>query len=156
MVRKGRGMKRWTESEANWLREHYRELGAAECARRIGCDVERVHWKASALGLAQRGYRHWRTDEVRVMRENYAYRGAAWCADVLRRSIASVRSFARVHGIQQQRRRWTQQELDGLREVYAGKMRVRDFASRWNRSPAACVYMAGEIGIRKKRARKDR
>lgn len=144
-------MKRWTESEANWLREHYQTLGAAECARRIGCDVERVHWKASALGLAQRGYRHWRTDEVRLVTENYAYQGAKWCADVLRRSVNSVRGYARAHGLQMAKRPWTPAEVDGLRAVYASGGSVQDYADRIGRKKTACTEKARQIGLRHRR-----
>lgn len=146
-------MKRWTESEANWLLEHYAMLGAAECARRIGCDVKRVHWKASALGLAQRGYRHWRTDEVRLMRENYTHKGAVWCADVLRRSLKSVRGYARAHGLQIAKRPWTPAEVDGLRAVYASGGSVRDFAERIGRTKTACTEKARAMGIRHRRWR---
>ena len=146
-------MKRWTESETNWLREHYAMLGAAECARRIGCDVERVHWKASALGLAQRGYRHWRTDEVRLVTENYTYRGAVWCADVLRRSVNRIRGYARAHGLQMAKRPWTPAEVDGLRAVYAEGGSVREFAERIGRAKTACTEKARAIGLRHRRWR---
>lgn len=146
-------MKRWTESEANWLREHYAMLGAAECARRIGCDVERVHCKASALGITQRPYRQWRTDEAKTVAENYTYRGAAWCADVLRRSVNSVRGYARAHGLQMAKRPWTDAELDGLRAVYASGGSVGDFAERIGRKKAACVERARAIGLRHRRWR---
>ena len=151
MVREGGSMKRWTESEANWLREHYQTLGAAECARRIGCDVERVHWKASALGVSHRAYRHWRTDEVRLVTENYTHRGAAWCADVLRRSVNSVRGYARAHGLQMAKRPWTDAELDGLRAVYASGGSVREFAERIGRAKTACTEKARVMGLRHRR-----
>ena len=142
---------KWTESEANWLREHYQTLGAAECARRIGCDVARVHWKASALGLAQRGYRQWRTDEAKTVAENYVFRGAQWCADVLRRSVNSVRGYARAHGLQMAKRPWTDAELDGLRAVYASGGSVQEYADRIGRKKAACVERARAMGLRHRR-----
>lgn len=144
-------MKNWTDSEADWLREHYRELGAAECARRIGCDVERVHWKASALGITQRPYRQWRTDEARTVAENYAYHGAQWCADVLRRSVNSVRGYARAHGLQMAKRPWTPAEVDGLRAVYTSGGSVREFAERIGRAKTACTEKARAMGLRHRR-----
>lgn len=144
---------KWTESEANWLCEHYAMLGAAECARRIGCSVERVHWKASALGVSRRDYRHWRTDEAKTVAENYAYHGAKWCADVLRRSVNSVRGYARAHGLQMAKRPWTDAELDGLRAVYASGGSVGEFAERIGRAKTACTEKARSMGLRHRRWR---
>ena len=91
--------KRWTAAEADYLRDHYRTLGAKACAEALGMSLERVHMKAAREGLAMRNYRFWRPSEARIVQEHYASRGARFCADVLHRSIGSVRYYARIHGL---------------------------------------------------------
>ena len=138
--------KKWTESEAAYLRKYYPRKGAKYVALHLDRSTNAVISKAMNLGIVVNGFRHWEIREDNYIKRHYSDRKPSSIGKTLKRSIRAVLHRAQHLGLTKKRgRAWTDEEKKFLCTYYHDRSKsLEEIASQLRRSLKSVCLLTGK------------
>ena len=147
--------KAWTAEEDEIIKAHYPQMGASVASLFQGRRTESACLtRAYVLGVrASIKEAKWSEGELKILKENYPSMGGnvqellPGRTETACRTMAKKLELTRTHRKPSMGKRWTDEELEILKEIYpeAGTAGVQKLLP--HRSVAACETMANKIGV---------
>jgi DNA-binding CsgD family transcriptional regulator len=129
--------KKWTEAEAEFLREHAQDYTAAELARELGCRPTQVYGAVRRLGLSTRGREDKWTSQDRVDLQLYRRQGLTHeeISEKMGRSVDAIRVKSRRIGATRRQVHvpWTDDDVARLHQLFEETKDFREIAAAMGR-----------------------
>lgn len=151
----------WTAGEVLQLKRYLGASSVETIAKVLGRPVDEVRTQIDSLGQVQRNGR-WTREEVAELKRIYGTRTDEDLAAIFGRSVESIQTQAASLALAKDKAflrrinhrkvtrmpRWTDQELDTLRELYPHRPNL-EIARRLDRSVKSVVSKAHNMGLKK-------
>ena len=139
--------RRWTQEEDMFLREHFKELGAAKCAEHLRRTAEACQYRIRKLGVGRRRF-VWTESNKAYLAAHYQTDGAAKCAAAIECMPSSCIQMASKMGLTRcEKTPWTEAERKYLKDHYQ-QDGTKYCAEALGRTPGECISQAGRMGLR--------
>lgn len=136
----------YTQEEIDFLLDNYRDLGAKECAERLGKTTNSVYVKASQMNLVSK--ERWTDEETDFLVRHYPTKSRKWVALMLGKTVRSVQNKANYIGVKRQWM-WTDEEKRELVRLVESGVQDYNIARKLGRTTGAVRQMRWNLGVKR-------
>lgn len=136
----------YTQEEIDFLLDNYRDLGAKECAERLGKTTNSVYVKASQMDLVAKD--RWTDEETDFLVKHYPTKSRKWVALMLGKTVKSVQNKASYVGVKRQWK-WTDEEKRELVRLVESGVQDYNIARKLGRTTRAVRQMRWNLGVKR-------
>lgn len=136
----------YTQEEMDFLRDNYRDMGARECADRLGKKTGSVYDKARQMGLVAK--ERWTDEETDFLVRHYPTKSRKWVALMLGKTVRSVQNKANYIGVKRQWM-WTDEEKRELVRLVESGVQDYNIARKLGRTTGAVKQMRWKLGVKR-------
>lgn len=123
----------FTEEQAKFVRDNYKNMTSKEIAAHLGCDYRQVTRYVNERLHVRKTF-HFTDDDLQFIRDNYGRLQAKEIAQILGCPFSSVRYYASQMLHIRKNRVWTKEEDDVIKKYYC-TYKVTAIAEMINRKP---------------------